>query len=433
MEILIKNCNLISMDETRPKIEYGIDILLNDRKIQKIDKNIVENPNYKVIYATNKYVLPGFINTHAHIGMSIFRESVDGYQTQDWLTKKIWPIEDKLTAEDIYHSCLLSCAEMIKSGTTTVNDQYFFPESIIDAVTKSGMRAELTRVVMDADGGMEKRFLELEDLIKNYNSKYHNIYINVGIHGLYTASKTCIDRAINLAKDNNLNIHMHYLENAQEISDIINNYDYKRPFEVVTENFENTNSVFAHCVKLENEDFDIFRKYNIKVAHCPISNLKLGCGIANIPKMLENNIIVSLGTDGQGSGCNLDMFETMKFTGLLQKGLKEDPTLLPSYEILKMATINGAKALNKEDLIGSITENKLADLIILDLSDINLQPINDIFSDIVYNAKANNVVTTIVDGNILMQNRNLTTLNENDIINNCKNIMNKYVNQPQGV
>lgn len=428
MEILIKNCNLISMDSLRPKIEYGIDILINEDKFEKIEKNIEVSSDCKIIDATGKYVLPGLINTHSHIPMSIFRECVDGYTTQNWLTEKIWPIEDKLTGEDVYNSSLLSCAEMIKSGTTTVNDQYFFSENIIDAVNKSGIRAELTRVVMDAGGGMDTRFEELEKLIQNYNLKYNNIYISVGIHGLYTASQSCIDRAIKLAKDNSLNIHMHYLENSQELMDISNNYNSKKPYEIVKENFANTNSIFAHCVKLQNEDFEIFNNYNIKVAHCPISNLKLGCGIANIPKMLENNIIVSLGTDGQGSGCNLDMFETMKFTGLLQKGLNENPTLLPSYEILKMATINGAKALNKENLIGSISENKKADMIILDLSNINLQPINDIFSDIVYNAKGENVETTIVGGNILMENRKLSTLNEFDIIEKCKNILKKYTN-----
>ncbi len=139
--------------------------------------------------------------------------------------------------------------------------------------------------------------------------------------------------------------------------------------------------------------------------------------------MLENGIIVSLGTDGQGSGSNLDMFETMKFTGLLQKGINEEPTLLPAYEILKMATINGAKALNKEELIGSITEGKLADLIILDLSSVTTQPINDVLADIVYNAKGSDVETTIVGGKVLMENRKLTNLNEQRIIEQCKNII----------
>lgn len=416
MKILIKNCNLISMSKKREKIEYGIDILINEDKIEKIDKNIDEKKEYKIIDATGKYILPGLINTHSHIPMAIFRESVDGYTTQDWLTQKIWPVEDKLTPDDIYNSSLLSCAEMINTGTTTVNDQYFFPESIIKAVIKSGIRAELTRVVMDAGGGMEERFTELESTIKKYNKKYNNLYISVGIHGLYTASEECIKKAIKLAKENDLNIHMHYLENSQETNDILKNYNGKNSYQIVEENFKDTNSIFAHCVKLTDKDIEVLKKFNIKVAHCPISNLKLGCGIANIPKMIENGIIVSLGTDGQGSGCNLDMFETMKFTGLLQKGINENPKLLSAYEILKLATINGAKALNKENLIGSIEENKLADLIILDLADVILQPINDVFSDIVYNAKGTNVVTTIVGGKVLMENRKLTTIDENAIL-----------------
>lgn len=425
MKILIKNCNLISMDEKREKIEYNIDILINENKIEKIEKNIKTETGYKIINAQDKYVLPGFINTHAHIGMSIFRESVDGYTTQDWLTEKIWPIEDKLTPDDIYNSSLLSCIEMIKTGTTTVNDHYFFSNNIIEAVKASGIRAEVTRVVMDIDGKLDERFSELENLIKDYNNKYDNVYISVGIHGLYTSSKECVEKAVKIARDNNLNIHMHYLENSKESFDISNNYNGELPHEIVKKFFKDTNSIFAHCVRLTSEDFDLFKDFNIKVSHCPISNLKLGCGVADITKMLNNNIIVSLGTDGQGSGSNLDMFETMKFTGLLQKGLNENPKLLPAYEILKLATINGAKALNKEYLIGSISENKLADLILLDLSDVLSQPINDIFSDIVYNAKGTNIETTIINGKIVMENRHLSGLNEFDIINKCKSILSK--------
>ena len=424
MNILIKNCNLISMDCNRDKIDYNIDILLKNNKIEKIGSNLPSTDDLKIIDATGKYVLPGFINTHSHIGMSIFRESVDGYTTQDWLTEKIWPIEDKLTPDDVYKSSLLSCIEMIKTGTTTVNDQYFFQESIAKAVIESGIRCELTRTIMDVGGNGDERLKELENFIKEYNNKYENLYINVGIHGLYTTSEQCVEKAISLAQKYGLNIHMHYLENSKEEQDIIQNQNGKKPFEVVRSNFKNTNSVFAHCVKLKDDDFKVLSDYNIKVAHCPVSNLKLACGIADIPKMMENNIIVSLGTDGQGSGCNLDMFDTMKFTGLLQKGINENPKLLPAYEILKMATINGAKALNKENILGSIEEGKLADLIILDLDDVVLQPINDIFSDIVYNAKGTNVITTIVGGNILMENRKLVNLNEEEIISNCKNIIN---------
>ena len=424
MKILIKNCNLISMDEKKEKIMYNTDILIDDTIISKIAKNIKVDNSYKIIDATDKYILPGFINTHAHIPMAIFRESVDGYITQDWLEHKIWPIENNLTPDDIYYSSLLSCIEMIKTGTTTVCDQYFFPESIIKAVLECGIRADLTRFVMDVDNNMEERFDELESLITNNLNKYDTIYINVGIHGLYTASEKCVKRAIELAKKYNINVHMHYLENSQERIDIKNNYNGLEPDHIVSKYFSETNNIFAHCVKVSDNDINVFKNLNINVSHCPISNLKLGCGVSDVTKMLNSSINVSLGTDGQGSGSNLDMFETMKFAGLLQKGINENPTLLPAYEILKMATINGAKALKKENIIGSVSEQKKADLIILDLSNALLQPINDIFSDIVYNAKGTNVITTIVNGNILMENRILKGLDEQTIIKKCQNILN---------
>ena len=424
MSILIKNCNLISMDVSREKIEYNVDILIENNRIKKIDKNIDKQCVDKVIDATDKYVLPGFINTHSHIGMSIFRETVDGYMLQDWLENKIWPIEDHLTKEDIYNSSLLSCAEMIKTGTTTVNDHYFFPESVINAVHTAGMRAEITRVLMDIGGDLEPRIIELENLIKNYLNKYDTISINVGIHGFYTASNICVEKARVLAKKYNLNVHIHFCENSDEVKQIKDRYDVDVPSKVLQKYFYDINTILAHCVKLRGDAFDILKNLPVSVSHCPISNLKLGCGVAKLPKMLENSINVSLGTDGQGSGCSLDMFDTMKFVGLLQKGINENPTLIPAYDVLQMATINGARALNKDSLIGSIVEGKLADLIILDLSNITLQPINDVFSDIVYNAKGTDVITTIVNGKILMENRKLLTIDENSIIKNCQNIFN---------
>ena len=355
--------------------------------------------------------------------MSIFRETVDGLKLQDWLSKKIWPIEDNLTAENIYYSSLYSCIEMIKTGTTTVNDHYFFPESVISAISKSGMRGEVTRVLMDLNNDLDDRINELVKIIENHKNVHNNITINVGVHGLYTASKDCLERAVEIAKKYNLNLHIHFCENTDEVEQIKQKYNVNTPSEVIEKYLSGLNVILAHCVKLSDDDFNILKKLeNINVSHCPISNLKLGCGVANLPKMLENNINISLGTDGQGSGCNLDMFETMKFTGLLQKGINENPVLFPAYEILKMATINGAKALNKDNLIGSITEGKYADLIILDTNEVTMQPINDIFSDIVYNAKGHNVVTTIVNGNILMENRKLKYLDENEILDSIKTI-----------
>lgn len=423
MKILIKNCNLISISEKREKYEKDIDILIEDSHISKIGKNIDIDKETKIIDAKNKVVMPGFINTHTHIAMSIFRDTLDGYGLQDWLNKRIWPIEAKLNEEDIYYASYLSCIEMIKTGTTTFNDQYFMADSTIKAVLETGLNMHTTRTVMDLTGDGDTKLKELEDLINKYNKKYENINVNAGIHGLYTCSKSCVKKAVELARKYNLYIHMHFAENAKEIEDIRKMHETDYPAGLLEEYFKGINLVLAHCVKIDKDDIKKLDKKHINVAHCPVSNLRLGCGIAKINSFLDNGINVSLGTDGQGSGSNLDMFETMKYCALLQKGINEDATNLPAYEVIKMATINGAKALGISDKTGSIEEGKKADLIILDLNSVMTQPINDIFSNIVYNAKGNNVITTIANGKILMENKKTNFTDEEEIYLKCNEII----------
>lgn len=423
MKTLIKNCNLISISEKREKYEKGIDILIEDGHISKIGKDIEVSKEIKVIDATDKIVMPGFINTHTHIAMSIFRDTLDGYGLRDWLNKKIWPMEAKLTEEDIYYASLLSCIEMIKTGTTTFNDQYFMAESTIKAVLETGLNMHTTRTVMDLSEDGDIKLRELEDLINKYNNKYETITINVGIHGLYTTSRECVEKAVNLAKKYNLYIHMHFAENSKEIEDIKKKHKTDCHTDLLEEYFKGINLVLAHCVKMDENDIKKLDKKFVNVAHCPVSNLRLGCGVAKINSFLENGINVSLGTDGQGSGSNLDMFEEVKCASLLQKGINEDATLLASYEVIKMATINGAKALGIDDKTGSIEEGKNADLIILDLDSVISKPLNDVFSNIVYNAKGSNVITTISNGKILMENRKTNFESEEEIYRKCDEII----------
>ena len=420
MKILIKNCNLISMSEWRDKYEKNIDILIKEGKICKIEKNINQQCD-KVINASGKVVMPGLINTHSHISMSIFRETVDGLKTQDWLEKKIWPIEDKLTSNDIYWGAMLSCVEMIKSGTTTVNDMYFFTKDIIKAAIETKIRMQTTRTLMGRTKEDEQRIKQLEELINKYNEE--TVSFNVGIHGLYTSSRQYVQKCVQFAKQNNLPIHMHFCENEQERKDIKTNYNVENPAQIIKEDFGKIHNILAHCVKIDDEDVKILKNTNTYISHCPISNLKLGCGIAPISKLIKEGICVSLGTDGQGSGSNLDMFETMKFAALLQKGISQNPKLLPAYEVLKMATINGAKALGLEEKIGSIDNEKQADIIIINLDSCQTMPLNNIFAQIVYNVKGYNVDTTIVNGKILMENRMLNNIDEEKIINNCNKIL----------
>ena len=427
MDILIKNATLISMNEKLNKIEENMDILIKDNIIEKIQKGIKieEDLNIKIIDATNKVVMPGLINTHSHIPMSIFRETVDGYNLQDWLTKKIWPMEDKLTKEDIYNTSLLTFIEMIKTGCTTINDMYFMVDEIIQAMQKTGVRMQTTRALMnmvsEQDG--EARFKEILGLKNKYKDE-PRVSFNAGIHGLYTSTEPYIKKCIQFAKENNIPVHMHYCENEKEVEDIINSYNQK-PIDILANNFKEVPVLIAHAVKMSKEDIERIKNYNISIAHCPISNLKLGCGIANVAEMLENNINVSLGTDGQGSGCNLDMFEVMKFAALLQKGVKEKSDILNSYEVLKMATINGAKALGLQEQIGSIEEGKQADIIIVNMNRVKAIPKNDLISQIVYNTNGEDVETTIVAGKILMEDYKLKLdgIQEEKVYENCEKII----------
>lgn len=422
MKICIKNGNIISMDESKDYILYNTDVLIDGNKIIKIDKNINIDENTQIINADNKVVIPGLINAHAHVPMSIFRETLDGYNLQDWLSKKIWPLEDKLTQEDIYYASYLTYLEMIKSGVTIINDMYFMTDEIISSALDSGIRLQTTRTFIGSNKKDLERLEELDTLIGKY--KEDTITFNLGIHGLYTTTSSFIDECLEFNKKHNLNIHMHFCENEKEVSDIKNTYNLN-PVDILEGKFNNQKLILAHCVKLTKEDIIRLSKLNVSVVHCPVSNLKLGCGIANINEMLNNNINVCLGTDGQGSGSNLDLFEVMKFTALLQKGINENAKLLPSYEVLKMATINGAKALNLSDKIGSIEVGKLADIIIIDIDDIKIKPVNNLLSEIVYNVKSNNVETTIINGQILMKNKTIINNIESRIVEQCNKIVNR--------
>ena len=424
MKILIKNCNLISMSKNREKYEPNMDILIEDNKIKRIDRNINEDCE-KVINARGKVVMPGLINAHSHISMSIFRETVDGLKTQGWLKQKIWPIEDNLTNEDIYFATMLSCIEMIETGCTCVNDMYFLTDNIIKAALESGIRMQTTMTLMGYDINDLSRLEKLKSLLENY--KYETITFNAGIHGLYTSNEDYVKKCVELAEEKNLPIHMHFCENIQEREDIKRDYNVDEPSEVIKRDLKGIHNILAHSVKVSDKDIQNLKETNTYIAHCPVSNLKLGCGIAPVAKMIEEGLCVSLGTDGQGSGSNLDMFETMKFTALLQKGINENPENLPAYEVLKMATVNGAKALNLSD-IGKLEEGKLADLIIINMEETITNAINNIFAEIVYNVKGYNVDTTIINGKILMENRKLNNINKKEIIQQCSEIIERFKN-----
>ncbi len=421
MGLLIKNCNLISMAEGREKYEPGMDILVENGKISKIGKAL-NIDGMETIDANGKIVMPGFINTHTHVAMCIFRETLDGYTLQDWLEKKIWPMEDKLTPDDVYTASLLSFVEMASTGTVMANDQYFAPESSIKAAREIGVRFMATRTVFDVTNNADEMLAEQEELIKNHLGD-ELFYPNVGIHGLYTTGKETVNKAVAIAKKYNVPVHVHFCENSQEVVDIKKNYGVDSPVEVLKECFKDVHTILAHAVKLSDAEIDELAKLDVAVAHCPISNLRLACGVAKIQQMADKGINVTLGTDGQGSGSNLDMFDNMKFAALLQKGEFENAANMDSYDVLKMATINGAKALGVADRNGSIEEGKDADMIMVDLGSSVCQPVGNVFSDLVYNAKGTNVVMTMINGKIVMKDGRVGDVDAAALYKKCATII----------
>ncbi len=416
---VIKNGTVITMSDTREKIEH-IDIVINDDKIIDLVDNY-EGAYDELIDATNKIVLPGLINAHTHLGMSYFRATNDNLSLQDWLNNKIWPIEDKMTEEDVYYGSLLSCIEMIKTGTTTASDMYFYTKGLFKAVEESHIRCMSTRCLMANNG--DERLEELKELYNEYKDN-ELIYFSVAPHALYTCNLEYLKKCSKLASDLNLPVHMHYLENEQEIIDIEKIYKMK-PIEVLKKSgLINNKLILAHCTFLDDENLKAFKGKDISIVHNPISNLNLGCGIADITKYKEY-VNISLGTDSQGSGNNLNMFYHMSITDLLQQGLHKDSTVLSSYEVLKMATINGAIALGLEKEIGSIEKDKKADIIMLDIDTSTTSPSIDLITNIVHNA-FNSVSMTMINGNILMKDKEiLLNIDEKELIKIINNRIKK--------
>lgn len=403
------------------------DIQIEEGKIAKIQEQIEPKKEEEIIDATNKVIMPGLINTHCHSAMSIFRGTFEGCNLYTWLNEKIWPIEAKLTEEQVYDASMLSIVEMISTGTTCFNDHYFISEPTRKAVETTKIRAVLTRVLMDNDGdkASNERIKEFRKFYETRKEENDLITYTVSPHGLYTCSDKCLEEARKIALEYKLPVHIHFLESIDEIEDIKKIHG-ENAVQILKKYFGDMHTILAHGVKLTDEDIEILKTMDTGIAHNPISNLRLGCKIADTTKYLKNGINVGLGTDGQGSGNNLDMFEAMRTACLIQGGIHENEDKITSKEAIKMATINGAKLLGLEDKIGSIEEGKDADIILVNiaptLENISKMPNNDILSNLVYNTSGRDVDTTIVKGTILMENRKIKVANAEEIIKQFQRI-----------
>ena len=414
--ILIKNALILSPNTN---FENKQSILIKDNLIAEISPEIDESDVSKTIDATGKIVLPGLINTHTHLSMTLFRGLADDLSLDSWLNDHIWPMEANLNGDYCYIGALLGAVELIKSGTTTFSDMYFYMEDVARAVDEAGIRAVLSYGMIDF-GDEEKRKNEINENLTLFKAcdgmADGRIKVFFGPHSPYTASEELLIKVRELADEYNMCIHIHVSETQKEIEDVSAEKGL-RPFEYLDKiGFLGPDVVAAHSVWLSDNEIEIIKKNNVKISHNPCSNMKLASGIAPVSKLIENDICVSIGTDGASSNNNLDLIEELKTASLLQKVSTLDPKVLTSDEAVAMGTIKGAETLGLESEIGSIEVGKKADIILIDTNSANMVPdSSSLSSNIIYSANGSNVDTTICDGKILMENKKLVVLDEEEI------------------
>ena len=419
MSILIENIEEIYTVDNNKIIENGY-IIINNGIIKEIDKmeelKITDKEKFdKIIDANGKVAIPGLINTHTHSSMTLLRGYADDLPLKEWLENKIWPFESRLRKGDFYWGTKLAILEMIKTGTTTFSDMYFSMDEIAKAVKETGIRAVLSEGLIEGNDG-EEGLKNSVRFAKEWNNKANGrITTMLAPHSPYTCSRDYLKKIVNKADEIGVPIHTHLAETENEVKITEEKYD-KSPTKFLKDvNFFSVPIVAAHCIYLDESDMEILAENNVGVTHNPLSNMKLGSGIANISKMIDKGINVGLGTDGVASNNNLDLFEEAKIAAYLQKVDKKDPSLINTNDLLRMLTINGAKIL-KIDNLGKLKENYIADLVLLDINKSSyFYPHHNNLSNIFYSSNSNSVNTVIINGKIVLEEGNLLTMKENEI------------------
>ncbi|NLD46268.1 MAG: amidohydrolase [Clostridiaceae bacterium] len=419
MDILIKNADIITCNENNKVIKNGC-LGIKDGYIEYLGDNIdyLEDMNaVRVIDGTNKIVMPGLVNAHTHCAMTILRNFANDMPLEDWLFRHVFPAEAKLTQEDVYWGTLLGISEMVRSGTTTFADMYLYMDEVARAVSEAGVRANLSRspLKFDKDGKSEaaNEHSMCSQYYKDWNNKAEGrIKVYIEVHSVYLFDKENLIASANLARELNTGIHIHILETLKEREESIGKYGMNSAEICLETGVFDVPVMAAHCVHLSDSDVEILKNKGVNVVHNPTSNLKLGSGIARVPELLKRGINVSLGTDGAASNNNLNMFEELHIASLIHKGIHRDSDLLSAREVIRMATVNGAKAAGFEGITGTIENGMKADIIIIDTDKPHLCPVNDPVSAIVYSAQGADVDTVIVNGKIIMEKGEIKTIDE---------------------
>ena len=417
MSVLIKDATVVTQNETRQSLRG--DIYIEDTRISEISERPITVEADYTLDGTNKVVLPGFINTHTHIPMTLFRGYGDDMVLNEWLAQRIWPVESQLNATSIAAGTKLGLMEMIATGTTTFLDMYFYEDTIATISEEVGMRAFPGFALIDAgtpECTPEQLLPNCERFIKQW--KNHDLIQPViAPHGTYTCGPETLSKAQELAEKYDVSLHIHCSETRDEVYDVQKKYGVRPLGQLKAFGLLHQSMILAHCGWLTKTEVADISKAGSKVAHCPVSNMKIATGgYAPVPEFLEADVCVGLGTDGAASNNTLDMFDTMKFCALMHKQHRWDPQILPAQTVLDLATRKGAECLGIQDRVGSLEEGKQADLIMVDFHKPHLTPRHDVISHLIYAARGQDVCTTLVNGQPLLLNHVFQTLDPEDVM-----------------
>ncbi len=422
-DIIIKNGTILTLDSKNSIFENGFLGIRGD-SISKIGTGTPASVTAeKIIDARSGLILPGLVNCHTHAAMSLFRGLADDLPLMEWLNNYIFPAERHMDAEFVYTGTLLALAEMILSGTTTFCDMYLFEDQVARAARKAGVRCLVGEVLYDFPspnyGPVEKGLVYTESLIQKWH-KDPLVSIAVEPHSLFTCSSKLLTASNELALKYKVPVIIHVAETLTEVSEIKEKYG-KTPVKYLDSlGLLGPHLIADHCVHIEDADIKTLAVNGVKVVHNPESNMKLASGIAPIPQMLSQGVTVGLGTDGCASNNNLDLFSEMDTAAKLHKVNTLDPTVMDALSVLKMATIHGARVLGLEDVTGSLEVGKKADVIVIDTHKPHLTPMYNAASHLVYAARGNDVIHSIINGQPVMEDRKLLTLDIADIITQAR-------------
>lgn len=381
----------------------------------------------ETIDASGCIVMPGLVNTHTHLPMVCFRGMADDLPLMEWLTKHIFPAEARFVNKKmVYDGATLAMAEMIMSGTTTFCDGYFFEDTITEAVLAAGMRAVVSQGFADFatpdNPKFERMMAAANRFVTRWQSHAPMITPAYFCHSPYTCSPATLVNVKEAAREAGILYLMHLLENEDEIDTILNRYGKKPVQHLLDLGVLDDQTVAVHCNWLTAEDMAIFADLGVRVSHNPESSMKLAAGVAPVPEMLKHGIKVGLGTDGSASNNDLDMFREMDTAAKIHKVTSLDPTVMSAQTVLKMATIGGANVLGLDKLIGSIETGKQADIILVDMNQPHLTPLYNCYSQLVYAARGADVKTSIINGKIVMKDRQLRTIDLPKAMENVRGI-----------